>query len=190
MLSPLRHLPVLACAVIVLAGCGNSRAPVLVNATTAAPKGFHRFQSLRAGAAFKVPANWTVGPGAGALIATISSGPATVALWRYPRSQPPPVGAATLARARASLVSAARQRDPTLELIRTSTGSMLGLSVIQLNAIERIGSQRRRVRSLHLFVGRSELVLEEYAPVADFHAIDHTVFSPLSHSLRLLPTAK
>ncbi len=60
--AALRHLPVLACAVIVLAGCGNSRAPVLVNATTAAPKGFHRFQSLRAGAAFKVPANWTVGP--------------------------------------------------------------------------------------------------------------------------------
>jgi hypothetical protein len=67
---------------------------------------------------------------------------------------------------------------------------VFGGSVVQLNTIEQIGIERRRVRSLHLFAGNFELVLEEYAPVTNFHAVDHAVFSPLSRSLSLLPTTK
>jgi hypothetical protein len=180
----------LVCPLVLLAGCGNSRTPVIDQVPAAAPKGFHEFATARGGVSFKVPNNWSVVPGTGPLIVTINSGQATVALWRYPRNQPPPITVATLADARATLLAAARQRDRSLEVIRTRVGRVFGDSFVQLNAIEQIGTERRRVRSLHLFAGNFELVLEEYAPVTNFHAVDHSVFSPLSHSLGLLPTAK
>jgi hypothetical protein len=179
-----------ACPIALLAGCGNSRTPVIDKVPPAAPKGFHEFKTARGGVSFRIPNNWSVVSGTGPLIVTINSGQATVALWRYPRSQPPPITVATLADARARLLAAARQRDRTLQLIRTRVARVFGWGVVQLNAIEQIGTERRRVRSLHLFAGHFELVLEEYAPVADFHAVDHAVFSPLSHSLSRLPTAK
>jgi hypothetical protein len=185
-----RLLPVLACPLVLLAACGNSRTPVIDQVPPAAPKGFHEFKTVRGGVTFRIPNNWSVVSGTGPLIVTINSGQATVALWRYPRTQPLPVTVAMLAHARASLVAAARQRDRSLQVIRTRVGRVFGGSIVQLNAIEQVGTERRRVRSLHLFAGRFELVLEEYAPVANFHAVDHAVFSPLSHSLGLLPTAK
>jgi hypothetical protein len=57
---------------------------------------------------------------------------------------------------------------------------------IVVDAIESIAGRRRRVRSFHVFVRGAEIVLDEYAPVAMFHAVDHSVFSPLNHSLVLL----
>jgi hypothetical protein len=36
-----------------------------------------------------------------------------------------------------------------------------------------------------LFADGAELVLDVYAPVRDFHSVDHAVFSPLKRSLQL-----
>jgi hypothetical protein len=45
------------------------------------------------------------------------------------------------------------------------------------------------VRSTHVYVPGAEYVLDEYAPPAMFHAVDHAVFSPIKRSLRLVPVA-
>jgi hypothetical protein len=49
-----------------------------------------------------------------------------------------------------------------------------------------VGGQLRRVRSLLVYLAGAEVVLEEYAPPAAFHSVDHLVFSPVRRSLRLL----
>jgi len=49
--------------------------------------------------------------------------------------------------------------------------------------------QARRVRSVHVFFGGAEYVIDEYAALRYFHTVDHSVFSPVKRSLRLSPVA-
>jgi len=62
-----------------------------------------------------------------------------------------------------------------------------GARAVQLQARERIGGQVRRVSSTHVYVPGAELVLDEYAPPAQYAAIDRSVFAPIRRSLALLP---
>jgi hypothetical protein len=177
----------LAAGALALAGCvQRTAAPDL--SRPAAPAGFHALGYPADGVALLAPTNWPLRPGRAPLVATFSSGDAVVALWRYPRSEAPPAGAAGLADARAALLAAARARDPGLRLIRAATVEIDHAGALELDAFERIGGSPRRVLSLHVYVPGAEIVLEEYAPAAGFHAVDHAVFSPVRRSLRLIPS--
>jgi hypothetical protein len=169
----------------VLAGCGNSRTPVPTVTAPAAPSSFHRLAFRSIGLTLRAPRNWSVGAGKGSLVTTVSSGTAIVALWRYRRTSPAPRGDAALAAARARLLAEARGREPGLRLLRSRIVSVDGVPAVELDAIERIGGRPRRVRSLHVFRRRGELVLEEYAPAGVFRGVDRAVFAPLKRSLTL-----
>ncbi len=177
----------LTACVFVLAGCGNSRTPVPGLTASLRPGMWQSLSFPAYGIAIKAPSHWINSPGRPPLIATVSMGDSVVALWRYSRSTPPPLAASALAAARARLIAAARQRDPSFRLIAASTVSLRSYAVIELDAFERLGGRPRRVRSTHVFTGILEVVLDEYAPVAAFHAVDHAVFSPLKNSLRVSP---
>jgi hypothetical protein len=169
-----------------LSGCGNSRTPLPNLSAPAAPRALARETFPAVGVSFKVPTNWTRATDTPPLIGTFSSGPAVIALWRYHRAAPPPADASADAHARALLLSTARVRDPTLKVIRSKLTTIDGVQTVVVDATEMISGQRRRVRSFHMFVRGAEIVLEEYAPPSLFHAVDHTVFSPLNRSLALL----
>jgi hypothetical protein len=72
-----------------------------------------------------------------------------------------------------------------LAVIRTSLIRIGGAPTVVLDAFERIAGRLRRVRSLHVFVPGAEIVIEEYSPPSQFHAVDRMVFSPLNHSINL-----
>lgn len=181
----LRHASiVLALGLVLLTGCGNSRTPVSSASSPQAPQGVQTLHYGPAGVGFQAPRNWRVEAQQPPLVAVVSSGPATVVVWRYPRGTPPPAGAG-LARARARLVDAVRARDGTLALIRSKLVSVGSAPGIELDANEQIHGQPRRVRSTHVFLEGAELVLDEYAPPSVFHGVDHAVFSPLKRSLQL-----
>jgi hypothetical protein len=165
-----------------LAGCGYSRTPV---PSVVAPSGFNGVSFPRVGIDLVVPRGWTESVSALPLAATVSSGPAVIALWRYRRSAPPPPDAAALAAARHALISAARARDPGLVVIRSKLTRIGRAPAVVLDAFEQINGQRRRVRSLHIYVHGAEIVIDEYAPPSQFHAVDHEVFSPVIHQIRL-----
>ena len=169
-----------------LAGCGNSRTPVPSVFAPAAPSSLARLTFPSVGVSFKVPTNWTRATDTPPLIGTFSSGTAVIALWRYPHNGPVPADAGAAAHARTALLNAARARDRSLILNRSKLTTIDGAQAVVLDATETISGQRRRVRSFHLFVRGAEIVLDEYAPPAVFHAVDHEVFSPLNHSLALL----
>jgi hypothetical protein len=137
------------------------------------------------GITFRMPHNWSLGSPRPPLVATVSSGAAVVAVWTYHRTAAPPQSRAELTADKARLVTAARQRDPGLELIRANVISLDNHPAIELDAFERINGQRRRVRSVHVFSTGQEVVLDAYAPPTLFHPVDHAVFSPLKRSLRL-----
>ena len=169
---------------LALAGCGESRAPVPNLNLPAAVRAYVRLSFPAIGVSFRAPKNWTRVNDP--RLAVVASGSAVISMRSYPSSGSGPATAPSLAGARGRLVAAARRRDRTLQLIRSDLTRIGGVDAIVLDAMETIAGARRRVRSLHLFPAGREIVIEEYAPLALFRVVDHYVFSPLNHSLRLL----
>jgi hypothetical protein len=137
---------------------------------------------------FRAPADWAIQAGSGPLVVTLGSGSALIAIWHYRRSanQVIPIDAAQVNQARNALIAAARARDSTFRVISSAIVLLGGVPAVELDALETIRGQVRRVRSTHLYKGRTEFVVDEYAPEDLFHTVDRTVFSPLLHSVRVL----
>jgi hypothetical protein len=166
-------------------GCGESRAPLPNANLPASPKSLRAFAHLSfptIGVSFYAPREWA--RLYRSQVVLIASGSAVISFRRYAPSVP----ASALGQARGRLIAAAHERDPTLQLIRSKVTRIAGVNAIVLDATETIGGARRRVRSLHLFTRGAEIVIEEYAPLALFRVVDHYVFSPLDHTLKLLRT--
>jgi hypothetical protein len=181
-----RTLIVPACAALLLGGCGNTRTPVQSTAQPAKPTGFKSLVYRSAGVQLVAPVNWSVSSQKAPLVSVVSSGSAIVAVWRFPRTAPVPATPAALRRASAGLVSQARVRDQSIQIIRARPLSLQTAPAIELDAIEHVNGAIRRVRSTHICVAGAGLVLDEYAPPNLFHAVDHSVFSPVKRSLKLL----
>jgi hypothetical protein len=141
---------------------------------------------LSQGVGFQRPANWTFSLGAGSQVAIVGSGRAAVVLWRYPRAEPLPHDAASLDRARRSLIAAAKARDKTLRVVSSRLVTVGGAKGVELVAHERLNSHPREVRSTHVYAHGAELVVDAYAPPSEFARVDRTVFRPLLRSLRVV----
>jgi hypothetical protein len=165
-------------------GCGDSRVPAPRVAPPAPPAG-KRTVDPGYGVTFVRPANWAAGTSAPPQLATVASGQAFVVVWRYARQETLPATPAALDRARRALIAASRARDPSLRVTSSRTVTVGGAPGVELLADERIGTARREVRSTHLYAYGAELVLDAYAPPAEFPRVDRTVFVPLLTSLRV-----
>lgn len=170
---------------LALAGCGYSRSAVPDVVSPAPPDGFTVKRFPAAGVMIETPRAWTRFSERPPLLVTVASGQAVIALWRYRRHRPLPADPAQLSAALSRLVAAAQLHQPQLRVLRATVVHLAGVSGIELSALEPIKGALRRVRSTHLYAGREEIVLEEYAPLASFHAVDHAVFSPVRRSLRV-----
>ena len=167
-----------------LAGCGNSRTPVPRFGQPAPPNGVQVLDLPAAGVLLLVPRSWVAAAPSGPRVATIASGSAAISVWSYHRTAPPPVSSTALARAGWALLAAARRRDRTLRSIRVAAIMLAGLPAVELDALEHIKGQLRRVRSVHVYAPGHELVLDAYAPPSVFRSVDRAVFSPVRRSLR------
>jgi hypothetical protein len=184
-----RSLLVLPLVVPLVVACGNSRTQVPNLAQPAVPRGSRTLTYTKAGVTLEAPANWIVSEQRAPLLATVNSGAAIVALWRYPRTAPAPATPASLEKTRTALIRSAQSRDRSLRLIRSRVGRLHGAPTVSLDATERIAGQERRVRSIHMFGSDDEVVVDEYAPPGIFAAVDRAAFSPMSRSLTLLPVS-
>jgi hypothetical protein len=186
---PVATVPLMATLTLAisLAGCGDARTPAPDLTATSAPVGFRVLRYRADGLSLRAPRNWAVVSQGAPLVATVSSGQAVIALWRYPR---PGTYATTdrtlLAHAEHALVAAATAREPSLRVVRSGVTTLDGRGAIVLSEMERINGRLRRVRSEHAYLDGAEVVLEEYAPPHLFPRIDHLVFSPVRRSLHLL----
>jgi hypothetical protein len=141
----------------------------------------------RAGVSVAIPDNWRAEQGASPLVASIASGTATVAIWRYRRTEPLPRSAASFRRARRELVRAAQKRDRTLRVRTAQVVRFGGRPALQIVGVETVAGERRMVRSTHVFRDRTEVVVEALAPPAAFGGLARTVFDPLLRSLVIRP---
>ena len=174
----------LTLAVLVAAGCGNERQRTPDVTGTQKPAKATRVAYPAGGVSLAAPRNWYRVPGSRPLVAFIVSGPAIVAVWRYPRKEPLPARS-ELEQAQANLSDAVRARDRSVRIESTKVVDVNGVKGIALVATEHISGQPRRVRSTHLFDRKAEIVIDAYAPPGDFTRLDGSVFQPLLRSLRL-----
>ena len=189
-MSPRRSLAAALAAVLavgLLAGCGDSRTRPPALSAIQPPGGVKPVDYLHGALRFNAPDNWAIESGTAPLVVTLGSGPAVIAIWRYPRSpsQPLPGSIPALEQARGALIAAARARDPSFHIISSAVVALGGTVAVELDALETVRGQVRRVRSAHLYLAGAEVVVDEFAPEGLFHAVDGAVFSPLLHSVRL-----
>jgi hypothetical protein len=172
-----------------LAGCGNSRtpAPSLTRPATAGPLRLLSYPA--AGVSFTAPRSWMLIPEPAPVVTVLASGGAVVSVWRYPLSGRAPAGTQQLEAARRSLIAATRARDRNIIVLGSRLLKIDGSPAIELSSIEQVDGQPRRSRATHVFAARSEIVVDEYAPVGAFGAVDAAVFAPLDHSLVISPSA-
>lgn len=168
------------------AGCGNSRTPVPSLTRPAPPGGYRTLQFPAAGVSIAAPRSWRVIPAHPPLLTTVASGAAVIALWRYPRTAPPPDTGAALAAARASLLRAVHARQANVQILSSRITRIDGAPAIEFTALETIGGMARQVLSTHVFQPAGEVVLEEYAPPSLLSQIRHPLFARVRSSLSLL----
>ena len=186
----MRHVPVLTLLLATLAsgaGCGRERLEPPDVERPAAPLGTAVDHFPEAGLIVQRPGNWPLVRGRSPLVASAASGTATVALWRYRRSEPLPREDAALDAAQKALEQAARARDGDFALDRARRVEVDGAPGIQLLGTEKVAGRERRVRSTHVYAKEAEFVVDAYAEPADFARVDKEVFRPLVRTLRIEP---
>lgn len=186
----MRLVPVLTAAALVLAGCGNERTPAPDVKTPGPPIGTTQARYPEHGIAFKAPGGWRLAPGSEPLVATVQTGQATIAVWRYPRTEPLPRSQTHLAAARDALIAAAQARDASFKPIKTAVTEVDGAPAVQVRATETIDGQPRTVRSTHVYKRGAEVVVDAYAPEKDFRRVDAQAFRPMLRSLRITAPRK
>jgi hypothetical protein len=184
----MRRPPVLAALLaltLAAGGCGYDRTPAPDTATPLAPQGSARLRFPDAGVTLAAPGRWDQAPGQAPLVATMSSGRATVAVWRFARGEPLPRSADDMRRARRDLLKAVKARDPSFRERSVRIRRVGGHRALEVRGTGTVEGQARGVRSLHVFAFGGEVVVDGLAPPGDFARVDREVFAPVMRSLRL-----
>lgn len=175
----------LIAVLLLAAGCGRERLPV-PDVDRAAVTGDTTKQAYpQAGLRFDAPAGWGFARGQAPLVASTSNGSATIAIWRYERTEPLPERDAALQTAERALLDTVRQRDRTYREVSTERTEVGGEPAIELVGEQRVANRPRRVRSTHVFAHGAELVIDQYAAPTEFDRLDAAVFQPLVQSLEI-----
>ena len=134
---------------------------------------------------FRLPANVGLRATAPPGVFRGSAGDAILAAFAYRRAERLPRNRRELAAARRRLVSATRKRGQSYKLRSVRTLRVDGGRAVELLGDQLISNGRLRTRSLHVYKGRAEYVIELSAVARDFPYLDRTVYRPLRSTLRL-----
>lgn len=180
---------VIALAGLLVAGCGNdaTKAPDLKSPRPTI--GFVAARYPAAGVSFDVPKDWTVTKGKAPLLATYTAGRVTIAVWRYPRTEPLPSASAELRAARDALVGAAKARDPSFKVTKAKGTRAAHQPAVVIIADETVAGQPRTVRSTHVYAEGGEVVVDAFAPPADYAKVEGPVFRRVVRTLRIVKPA-
>jgi hypothetical protein len=186
----MRRAALLAAVAAGLAGCGNDKTQPPDVASPGPSQGTVQAHYPDQGVNFDAPKGWDLTGGKAPMVATAATGTATIAVWRYPRSEPLPKTKAELRQARDSLIAAAKARDATFKPIKAAITRVSHAPAVQIRATETIAGRPRTVRSTHIYTQRSEVIIDAYAPDADFRRVDATAFRGVLRSLRIFKPRK
>jgi hypothetical protein len=107
------------------------------------------------------------------------------AAWAYRRREPLPRRRRDLPGARRRLARAVKRRDPHSKLRSARETRVASAPAIDLVVDQTLSRTRLRTRSVHVFKGSVEYVLEFFARPADYPVSNRLVFDRMLHSLRV-----
>lgn len=114
-----------------------------------------------------------------------AAGDAFLSGFAYRRAEQLPRNRRELAAARRRLVAATRGRSPSYRLRSARTTRVDGAPAVELLGDQSLSNGRLRTRSLHVYKGRVEYVLELAADAREFPRLDRAVYRPIRESLKL-----
>jgi hypothetical protein len=175
----------LALCVPLLAACGAEPDDPPAVFEVKAPRGERTEGFPRAGMTLTRPRNWRLrrrdAPGVFELV----SGEAIIAGWAYPREEPLPETDADLEGAKDRLLEAIDERDPEYEVSESALTDVAGAPAIDIEGEQVLSKRALRTRSIHVFDGETEYVIEAIAPPADYALVEERVLAPLLDSLEV-----
>ncbi len=174
----------LSSAVLVLGGCGAEK----IARPSLEPEPAARTKQLdypAAGLSFELPRDVEVQRTKPPGVVRGRFGEAVISVFAYPRREQLPRDERELKQARERLGMAAEERAPGYRLRDARTTEVAGASAVELVGDQTISSGGLRIRSLHVYEGRAEYVIELLAPRADFARFDRAIFPTIERTLEV-----
>ena len=165
-----------------VAACGNEReaAPQL-SAEPSKRTAKHDYPDQ--GLALELPRNFSVNNTEPPGVFRATFGRATVAVFAYRRREQLPRDQKELKMALTRLEKAVKERSPGYVLSGSATLEVDGERALELLGRQTISQSRLRIRSLHVFKGKAEYVIELLAPPREFDRLDKPVFGLIRRTL-------
>ena len=186
-----RLLAYAALAALPLAvGCGNERVESGSLFDAKAGKVSQALSYPDAGLRMSVPKEFDVKASTAPQLFRASLDAAFISSFAYRRKEQLPKSREEVADARRRLVDAAEKRDKTFRLKSSRVTKVAGAPAVELLGDQTIFKGRLRMRSLHVYKGNGEYVVELVAPVATFARLDRSTFPAIRSSLKLTGKVK
>jgi hypothetical protein len=173
-----------AVAACSLAACGARRHSVPA-ATVSADSPRTHFDYRPVGLQIDLPAAAPGDPRGAPGVFRSSLGESFIAGFAYRRAEQLPRNGQELEAARRRLVQQIEKRDRHFRLVRSRPTRAAGARAVEVVGDQRIAGATLRTRSLHVYKGSGEYVLDMLSPVRDFPGMDRTYFTPAVRSLKL-----
>jgi hypothetical protein len=103
----------------------------------------------------------------------------------YKRKEQLPRTKKQLRAARKRLLAEVKRRNKDFKLVSAKVTRSHGSPAIEVVGDQVLDNRTLRTRSLHVYKGRAEYVLEMAAPGGQFTTVDRSVFDPVAASLRV-----
>ncbi len=173
----------LAAGLLLLAGCGNERVSSGSLFDVPEGKATRALSYPQAGLKVTVPKEFDVKAATPPQLFRASLNAAFISSFAYRRAEQLPKTREDLVAARRRLVDAAKKRDKTFRLKSDKLTKVDGAPAIELLGDQTIFKGRLRLRSLHVYRGNGEYVVELVAPVAAFARLDRASFPTIRRTL-------
>jgi hypothetical protein len=169
---------------VLFAACGNERSRPSELAAMGRPTNFVSYSSPSGDVSFGRPNTWTVGNGRLPEVAQISSGRAVAAVYSYPRTDLPtdPAGVESSLR---RLLASVHEREPGFEVERTRVFEVDDAPAVEIVGLGRTAGQPVKSRSVHIYKGAAEYVIDAYSARGEFRLANRIAFEPLIETVRL-----
>jgi hypothetical protein len=138
-----------------------------------------------AGLSIALPRRIPIGPVEPPQVFRAGVGDWFMSAFAYPRTEQLPRGRAALATARRRLIAEVRRRDPRWRLVSSRITRADGAPAVELVGDQTLARARVRTRTLHVYRGDGEYVLELAAGLGRFPSLDRSTFEPIARSLRV-----
>jgi hypothetical protein len=171
-------------ALVACAGCGNSRNAPVGLTQLGAPVALVNYTAGSGDVSFGHPSSWTVSAGAAPEVAQMSSGNAVDAIYAYPRTDLP-LDSAGAETSRVRLIASLRERTPSFHVDSSSVIEVDGAPAVEIVGHGRIAGHPVKTKSVHVYKGAAEYVIDAYAQPDVFRRAESEAFDPLLGTIHL-----